>query len=382
MALEPTEQLNNKAKVLPRLGILGSGQLARMLAEACYRLGVEPVVFAQNSNDCASLISRHVIGDIDHFLNLVDVVTIENEFIDLKLLEKIESVKNIYPSVKTLKQIQNKLDQKNNLKKFNLPTADYEKVWDLQTLHQAIKKMGPRLVLKTSTMGYDGKGTFICNFSKMPPDSFFMDHANFNGFAEKFIDFKYEVSVIVARDLRGNTCTFPPVISVQKNGICDYVLKPDKNIQKSVLKQVEVVAEKLIKSFDGVGVFGVEMFVDQNNKTIINEIAPRVHNTGHITMDACNVSQFEQHVRAVMGYKIVKPKWIVKSAAMLNILGSSKVADTKLKKITLNEGERIYWYYKQGNKLNRKLGHINIVSDSDKKNLLQSAQKIRKMLDI
>lgn len=372
-----------------RVGILGSGQLARMLAEACHVMGFEPVVFAHAKTDSASLVSKHVIGDLEKFLNQVDVVTIENEFIDLKVIRKIEKLKPVYPPSQTLELIQNKLEQKKNLTKFKIPTSPFKEVYDVKSLVEAIKVLGHTLVLKTQTMGYDGKGTFILDFRKTTPEKFFKLKPDFKGYAEKHIYFKKELAVIVARNSKGQIQAFPPVETFQNNGICDHVKILRTGLSSKVTANAVGLSKKLIKKFKGVGVFGIEMFLDKKNKICVNEIAPRVHNSGHITMDAANVSQFEQHIRAVLGLTLIKPKWTCKSALMLNVLGSKKysskgsVGSQKLLQgLELNAVEKFYWYDKGEIKENRKLGHINIISSKNDKNLLKKAKAIRNKVKV
>jgi phosphoribosylaminoimidazole carboxylase PurK protein len=359
--LIPTPKRTTKKSI----GILGSGQLALMLGSACHRMGIDVVILAKNSDDCATKIANKVFleskpGDLKKFLKAVDLVTIENEFVNLKLIEKIQRQKKIFPTAQTLKLIQNKLEQKKNLKKFGLPTSDFLSIKNQKDLNLAIKKLGTHLVLKTSTMGYDGKGTFIWNFKDHLAEDFFKKNPGFIGYAEKFVNFKSEIAVVVARNQKGQVEAFPVVKTIQKNGICVLVKKPD--LPRSVEKRAQSLAGKIISKFKGVGVFGVEMFLTKGNKILINELAPRVHNSGHITMDACNVSQFEQHVRVIMNLPLIKPKWTYKNALMINILGTGVGKVHSLKNYKPKSGEFFYWYGKKGNSLNRKLGHINIVS--------------------
>ncbi len=384
-----------------RIGILGGGQLARLLSLSCYDLGLTPVIFSKSKSDPAAQVCAEWFEEkfLNKFLDSIDVVIIENEFIDLKILNKIAARKPLFPSPKVLQRVQSKLTQKIDILAHHLPTAPFYPVSSALDLETAFKFMGPSLVLKKSTHGYDGRGVVFFERIKSSnyktfSHGFFEDNPHWLGqsaYAEARVEFKKEIAVVVARDIYGKIESFPPVITVQEKGICTRVWQPDtKELTNELGKNAQKLAVETMRALNGVGVFAVEMFLSKGKKLLINEIAPRVHNSGHITLDACNVSQFEQHLRAVLGFGLVKPEWLYKGSAMENIvgreIGSKKPAAGPLKfdsKI-LQSGKlkaNIYWYGKTGFTSKRKLGHINVVGTSSKQAVNQ-AKKIRESIDI
>lgn len=370
-----------------KVGILGGGQLARMLAVSCYSLGLTPFIFCKSKTDSAA----QVVGELFHdsgrvdslldFASRVDLVIIENEFVNLDNLRMLEEKTALYPSVACLQLIQNKLEQKKNLLRFGLPTAPFCEVNNVDQLERAVEEIGHKLVLKSATMGYDGKGTVFYDSKTTAAARFFNQNPLFQGYAEKFVNFKSELAVVVARSTEGKIEAFPPVETKQVDGICEWVVKPQ--FTAAVVKKAVHLAEKVIDNFGGTGVFGVEMFLTAKNEIIINEVAPRVHNSGHITMNGCNVSQFDQHLRAVLGAELVKPQWTSRGAAMMNIVGkeTGPVSALQFEYDQVESGQYVYWYGKKGHSLKRKLGHINVVG-SKSQDCLKAAQKLRGMLKV
>jgi len=368
-----------------RVGILGGGQLALMLVEAAKRIGLRPYVFAASKTDCAVKVCDDISFDdgsletLTKFCESVDVVTIENEFIDLNLLSEATESAQLFPQLSCLRLAQNKLDQKINLSQRNLSTLKFVPVKTKSDLLRAIEKFGDQLVLKRARLGYDGKGTFIFNKNrKLDPEAFWHEQRNnsigsdFEGYAEPLADFEKELAVIVARSIDGQTFTFPVIETNQDGGVCHWAVTPTK-LETSVETRVARVAVDIISAFDGIGVFGVEMFLLRDKSIVVNEIAPRVHNSGHLTMDGCNLSQFEIHLRAITGMDIEKPKVICPGIAMVNILGRGNMIlrgdeDVPLRapwKSLIDENKVwIHWYGKAGETKGRKLGHINVAASN------------------
>jgi phosphoribosylaminoimidazole carboxylase PurK protein len=363
-------------KRLPaRVGILGGGQLARMLALACSQVGATASIFASKDTDCAVEVSSHVTIDdgslesLSKFCSSVDVVTVENEFLDLSRVDKALNGVSFLPTIKTLSKIQSKLDQKRSLKAAGVATLPFVEVKNLDDMKTSLGEFGGDVVLKQARFGYDGKGTFIFE-GGFDPHQFAGSHGNFEGYAEPLARFKKELAVIVTRSISGEVKTFPVVESKQDGGICLWTMAPAK-VPAAVLRQAERLARKAILAFDGVGSFGVEMFWLGGTKVVVNELAPRVHNTGHYTMNGCAVSQFEQHVRAILGLPLGDTKLIYPAVAMVNILGADKEAELAQGQTIAIKGNGkfesstwIHWYGKTGAAKKRKLGHINTAASS------------------
>ncbi|MDZ4676984.1 MAG: 5-(carboxyamino)imidazole ribonucleotide synthase [Oligoflexia bacterium] len=378
----------SNAKLLPvKVGILGGGQLARMLALSAYNLGLRPYVFVRSMDECAvevaaeAFIDDQSVESLAKFYDKVDVLVIENEFVDLALLQAVLGAKPLYPSLDCLQLVQNKLDQKNNLKKYKIPTLDFIPVRSLEDIHKVEEKFGPSFVLKKAQFGYDGRGTFIIQGKdKFDYETFKKDYSSFNGYAEPLAKFKKEIAVIVARSITGETNCYPIIETHQENGMCQWTMIP-AGIPKNIVKKAQDIAQKVIKKFEGIGVFGVEMFWLNNGDVVVNEIAPRVHNSGHITMNACTVSQFEQHWRAVLGYSLGDTNLAVKAGAMMNIIGAIQKDQSRITFDKAHAQSWIHWYGKAGATLGRKLGHVNVVGKNSV-HALALAKKVRKVIDV
>jgi phosphoribosylaminoimidazole carboxylase PurK protein len=436
------------------LGIIGGGQLARMLALKAYSLGLRPILFVKDlTNDCAV----NVVGRRDTFLDSgdlrsfqkfaksCDLIIIENEFLDLNLVKKGAGNTPVYPNVKCLGVVQNKLDQKCRMLELGIPTLKFKDISEFRKrnsnvnansndtssengiddgseklLVKELNKRGAlgatKVVLKKARFGYDGNGVFVLNtkLSISKKNAVSKGFSNFidifpeleksgwpfDGYLEEYADFKKELAVIVSRDIFGNVSTFPVIETCQRNGMCvstEIPLGKPRALPKSIEGKALKLAKKVIKGFDGVGVFGVEMFWLKDGRVVVNEIAPRVHNSGHITMNGFNVCQFEQHLRAVTGMGLITPHINpkIKSMAMVNIVGEIKQKQMRkqnnpifqeLKTIQseVHKGDSfwIYWYDKKGKTFGRKLGHINVTSTLGNGRALKAAYEFRKNLKI
>ena len=258
------------------------------------------------------------------------------------------------------------------------------KVERIQDVEIALKKLSGKCVLKKAHLGYDGKGTFILKDGLHSASDLLKSlEWPFNGYAEEYAKFKCEFAVVLARSKVGKVVSYPVIETFQRNSKCDWTVVPAQ-VPPRIQRRAQKIASDVIKGFGGTGVFGVEMFWMEDDRVIVNEIAPRVHNSGHVTMNSFDVSQFELHLRAALGMKLKKPEMIVKAAAMVNLLGEKDLiirADfqTELKvKASSLENAWIHWYGKLGQGLGRKLGHINTTSAVSVKAALISAKKIRR----
>jgi 5-(carboxyamino)imidazole ribonucleotide synthase len=380
-----------------RIGILGGGQLALMLSQASFSLGLNPKILAQKESDPALKVTRDFVLNTDSpqtmkdFFESVDRVTIENEFVDLSAFENLgELTKKLFPSVDVLRLVQSKRDQKIFLAKNKFPTLDFSLIDSISDLERAYLKFGGRLVVKQSRLGYDGRGTFIFR-GKKDSDAFLKFKESLQstalkdyGYAEPLADFKQELAVVSARNHKNQIVSYPVIQTFQDEGICQWAMAPSYLSNKSEQMALHV-ARRLMSKLKAIGVFAVEMFQLKDGRVVINEIAPRVHNSGHLTLTGASTSQFEQHLRAGFGLPLGDGK-LFKPSAMVNIIGKKKIILDHDSQIPLDAnaipiGTGIYWYGKVGDSLKRKLGHINATAKTPKE-ALKKAMMVRKKINI
>lgn len=364
------------------IGIIGGGQLGKMLSEAAIKLGFKVVVIDPNDDCPASQAgARQIVApydDGDAYNKLADAsdfITIEIEHIDTKSLKLIN--KPINPDPNTVELIKDKLKQKELLAANKLPVGDFVRIDSKEELLDTLGEWGP-VILKSRFGGFDGRGNRVINSASD------IDFEIVSGqyYAEKIIDFKDELAVIFARGKQGSIEIFPIARTRHERNICTEVCAPadfDEDVKEKALNTAKNVAEQL----EGYGVFAIEMFLDQNNKILINEIAPRVHNSGHYTMNGCNISQFEQHIRAISGMDLIKPIMTSKACVMVNILGERTGAaiNKGVKEAEEIEGVSVYIYGKKYTKVDRKMGHINALGDTIEE-ALEKAKKARSIIEI
>jgi 5-(carboxyamino)imidazole ribonucleotide synthase len=288
-----------------------------------------------------------------------------------KLKAKIE------PSPSTLGIIQDKFSQKTFLSENELPVSQFYEITSLGDLHEKIKELGLPVLLKSRRDAYDGRG----NFKITSSDEIEKAYQHFDGkslMVEKFVNFKMEVSVIAARNTKGDITTYPLVENIHENNILKMTIAPAR-VSDNVISNAGNIAKKTMEVLKGAGVFGIEMFIDQDDNIIINEIAPRVHNSGHHTLQSCKTSQFEQHIRAILGLELGSTD-LVHKTVMCNILGPDGF-EGKYKPVVLEKGGvYLKMYGKSVSKPQRKLGHFNVVDLSDSKDvseLLKTADEIK-----
>jgi 5-(carboxyamino)imidazole ribonucleotide synthase len=375
------------------LGIIGGGQLGMMLTEAAAKFSKEisKVIVLDPTEACpASKVgAKQIIGDFKDEKAIVelasksDIITYEIESGDSDVLKSIESKTKITPSPETLKKIQDKLVQKIFLSENKLPVAEFVEINSLNDLKQKIKKFGYPSLLKIRKYAYDGRGNFKID-SEKELDIAYEQFKGQSMMLEKFIDFKMEVSVIAARNTLGEIATYPLVENIHEENILRATIAPAR-VNEKIAKDAEYVAKKTMEVLKGAGVFGIEMFVTKDDKILINEIAPRVHNSGHHTLQSSKTSQFEQHIRAILGLKLGSTE-IVHPTIMYNILGPKNFQGKyKPVKIIPENGVYLKMYEKEESKPKRKLGHLNIVDLEDSKNidtLLNKLERIKKSIKI
>ncbi len=379
----PSGAATDALKAKP-LGILGGGQLARMLALKCHELGRPVAVYSENKDDpAAQVVSIWRQGSLTDeaklrdFLESCSVVTFESEFMDASLLQTLakKTGTDVFPSPKLMGALQDRLTQKMLLDRHLLPTARFHNIKDAKSARIAFEDLGGEVVFKKRRFGYDGNGTFkvrseaeLNKFLKKSGD----DHDGF--IAETFIKFKREVAVIAARSRSGDFALFPFVETFQEDSRCLWVkgpLKPNTKLVKLGRK-----IEGFLNQINYVGVIGVELF-ETPGGYLVNELAPRVHNSGHYTLDATDLDQFSAHIMAVTGAHLDQPKMLTKGFAMMNLIGRS--ADAPSWKVP--RSIHLHWYGKLENRIGRKMGHFNVLAASPAK-ALTIAMKARDAFDV
>ena len=373
-----------------RLGIIGGGQLGMMITEAAQNLNdeISEITVLDPTENCpaAQAGAKQIIGDFkdkDAIVKLAeqsDIITYEIESGNTDVLSKLKA--EIEPSPSTLSIIQDKLSQKKFLSKNGLPVSQFYEIVSLDDLHEKINELGLPVLLKARRDAYDGRG----NFKITSPDEVEKAYRHFDGkslMVEKFVNFKMEVSVIAIRNTKGEIATYPMVENIHEDNILKITIAPAR-VSDDVIRNAGEIAKKTMQVLNGAGVFGIEMFIDQNNKILINEIAPRVHNSGHHTLQSCKTSQFEQHLRAILGLDLGSTD-LVHKTVMYNILGPDGF-EGKYKPVQLEkDGVYLKMYGKDVSKPQRKLGHFNVVDMNDSKNtseLLGIADEIKNIVSI
>jgi 5-(carboxyamino)imidazole ribonucleotide synthase len=353
-----------------RLGIIGGGQLGMMITEAAKNLSehISEIIVLDPTENCPAVQAgaKQVVGDFKDELAILklaeqsDIITYEIESGNTDVLSKLKA--KIEPSPSTLGIIQDKLIQKTFLSENELPVSQFYEITSLDNLHEKIKDLGFPVLLKLRRDAYDGRG----NFKITSPDEIEKAYQHFDGkslMVEKFVNFKMEVSVIAARNTKGDIITYPLVENIHENNILKTTIAPAR-VSDDVINDAGDIAKKTMEVLKGAGVFGIEMFIDQDDKILINEIAPRVHNSGHHTLQSCKTSQFEQHLRAILGLDLGSTDLIHKTV-MCNILGPDGF-EGKYKPVKLEKDDAyLKMYGKSVSKPQRKLGHFNIVDLND-----------------
>lgn len=358
-----------------RLGILGGGQLAQMTAQAAISLGVEIVIFERKPDSPASRLTHHqVVGAwddqavLEEFISLCDVITLENEFVDASVLEAIEEAGvPVYPSSTTLASVQDKLIQKTTMRDAGIPVPDFRGVDTIDDVRSAGNQFGYPMLLKARRDGYDGYGNFTID-TEDDIETAWEELGGNEGrglMVEKFVPFEHELAVMVLRGRDGEIRTYPVVETIQKDHIC-HVVRAPANVSLKSVQMAEDIARKAVSAIDGVGVFGVEMFILQDGTILYNEIAPRPHNSGHYTIEACVTSQFENHIRTVLGWALGDTSLVAPSAVMVNLLGErdGDAEPEGIRDALAIAGAHVHIYGKRAVRPGRKMGHITVLGDS------------------
>lgn len=360
----------------PVLGILGGGQLARMTAYAAFRLGLHLHIFdAHGGSPAGEIAHREVVGDVtDHdaliaFGRDCDVVTLESEFVNEKHLAALEAAGvRVHPGSACLALIQDKLVQKQTLLNAGIPVAPFRGVESVEEVIEAGAELGWPLVLKSRRNGYDGYG----NATLRSPDDVAEGWRRITSSAERqelyveaFVPFERELATMVARSTVGEVRLYPIVDTVQVGHICHRVSAPAQ-VPDPVAERAGEMARAAVEAVGGVGVTGVEMFLLSNGEVIVNELAPRPHNSGHYTIEGCTTSQFENHLRGVMGWPLGDTGLRAPGVVMVNILGREDAEGwaENYPEVLDDPAAHLHLYGKRHSRKGRKMGHITVLAST------------------
>jgi 5-(carboxyamino)imidazole ribonucleotide synthase len=343
------------------IGILGGGQLGRMLSLAASRLGFKTHIYCPDKDSPAFEVTPHrtIAAYDDHaslaaFAAVVDVITYEFENVPAGTAETLAPLKPLRPGANALAVSQDRLAEKSFIANLGIPVAPHRAIHGLHDLEPALAALGSAGVLKTTRLGYDGKGQRRIG-SLAEATSAFVDLAPHPLVLEAFVPFVREISVVIARGLDGDTVAFDPAENAHRDGILATSTVP-ANISPATAKQAQDFATRIAIALDYVGVLGVEFFVLAEGSLIVNEIAPRVHNSGHWTEAVCVTDQFEQHIRAIAGWPLGDPTRLA-DVVMENLIGGLTGILARL-----GPGIRPQVYGKAESRLGRKMGHLNRIS--------------------
>lgn len=368
------------------LGILGGGQLGRMLIPACTNLDVFTRVMDPNAHaPCSELASEFIAGSITDFDSVyqfgkqVDLLTIEIENVNVEALAALEAEGiAVYPQPSVINIIKDKRKQKQFYRDHNIPTADFVLVENREDIANhadflpAFNKLG--------TGGYDGGGVQRLNSIEDIDKGF-----DAPGLLETLIDFDRELSVIAARNVQGEVTVFPAVECVfhPEHNLVDYLVAPS-GVSQDIKDKAEAIARQVVESFGIVGLLAVELFVTRDGEVLVNEVAPRPHNSGHQTINANVTSQYEQHLRAILGLPLGVTD-ILRPSAMVNLLGEAGYSGPAiyegLDELLTIEGASIFLYGKKETRPQRKMGHITIVDD-DMARLKAKVEQVKKVIKV
>ena len=339
------------------LGIIGGGQLGSMLSEAAKKLNIKSIIYCDDIDAPAqNFCEQFIYGDyndknkIQEFVNKVDLITYEFENIPFETLNEINKIKKVIPKPSINKLIQHRLTEKDFINKLNIRTTKYASV-ERKTDIEALGDFLPG-ILKTTTLGYDGKGQYRIK-SKQDLNSLNIDFSK-GYILEKLVKLKKEISVIITRFGNNSYEIYEPIENIHEDQILKYSKIPAE-INKQLFYESKEWSIRIAEEFKYIGTLCVEFFIDRNENLYVNEIAPRVHNSGHLTINAFNISQFENHIRAVCSLEKIPLKKI-SNAKMINLIGNQIIPYRKNLKV--DDNQFFFDYQKKEVKTKRKMGHI------------------------
>jgi len=377
--------------VSKKIGIVGGGQLGKMMILEAKRLGFYVVTLDPDPGCPSHSISDEIIvsslNNPEAYFELagkVDVITYEWELINAQIMEDLERRGHlIYPSVASLKVIQNKYSQNKTLHECGVPVPRFELVNSVESIRGLGRKFGYPIVLKTTLGGYDGKGVALIRSEEEIEDAYkLLGGGKLELMVEEFVDFHCEISVIACRGIDGSCVIYPIAENSHKNSILDVTIVPAR-VSDEVMQKATEIAHRVMDVFEGVGTFGVEMFVTKDGKVSVNEVAPRPHNSGHYTIEGCFANQFENHIRAITGLPFGNVD-LISPTVMVNLLGES---DGPARLLGLEEGYasnpnlRVHLYGKSQSKRGRKMGHFTVV-DKTAQDAIKRAEAARAIMRV
>lgn len=354
------------------LGIVGGGQLGRMLTLAALPLGFRVVVVDPVSGSPAAQAGAEEItadlydpAALAELARRADYTTVEIEHLDADILQTLaDNGAHIQPSPRTIKLIQDKYEQKKFLASHDIPVAPFVPLDDIPMAREALKKFGGTMLIKTRHGAYDGRGNMVVKSNEDITRAFKL-FAGKKLYAEGMVPFVRELAVMIARSTDGQVTAYPVVETIHERNICVEVLAPAP-IEAKEKDAAEGIALRVAALLDGAGTYGIEMFLTRDGDVLVNEIAPRVHNSGHYSMEASRTSQFEQHVRAVTGLPLGDTSMVVPAAVMVNILGErdGPTDITGLDTVLAIPHVSVHLYGKSPTKIDRKMGHITATGET------------------
>ncbi|MDP4095747.1 5-(carboxyamino)imidazole ribonucleotide synthase [Paenibacillus sp. P96] len=354
------------------VGILGGGQLGRMITLSGAAMGYRFITLDPAPDSPCGQVANQITAAYDdmgaarRLAEQCDVITYEFENVDAGVAEMLERESYVPQGSKLLYTTQHRIREKKAIEAAGVPVAPYREVTSQESMEAAVKELGLPCVLKTATGGYDGKGQRVIR-SQAEVNAAYADLAGAELVLEGFVNFRCEISVIAARSTQGEIRTFPPAENIHVNNILHTSIVPAR-IPAGVAEQAQHLAAAIAESLDAVGLLAVEMFVTENGELYVNELAPRPHNSGHYTMDACVTSQFEQHLRAVCGLPLGDTR-LLTPVVMVNLLGEhleqavARTVQPDPDAEHLNVIPKLHIYGKSEAKTGRKMGHINLLCD-------------------
>ena len=369
-----------------RVGVIGGGQLARMMIVPAINLGIYLKVLAETADSSANLATT-VVGDytdlktVMDFAKSVDVITFDHEHVPLHILEAVETAGiSVQPSSKALAHAQNKIVMRKALEAIGAPNPRWLAVSNASELNGFISEFGPEVIVKTPIGGYDGKGVRVVSSSAQVSDWFEPATLSLLGgelLAEEKVNFTRELAQLSARNPTGEFRAWPVVETRQKNGVCSEVLAPAPNLSNELAEQAKQIAELISSSLGVTGNLAVEMFETHDGKLLVNELAMRPHNSGHFSIEGSTTSQFEQHLRAVLDLPLGDTQ-VPEAAVMVNLLGVSNDIDfvENYPELMKQFASAKLHSYGKSPRIGRKLGHITVVGGTQK-SALDTALKAR-----
>ncbi|MBD3881841.1 5-(carboxyamino)imidazole ribonucleotide synthase [Phormidium tenue FACHB-886] len=350
---------------MKRVGIIGGGQLAWMMAAAAQKLNLQLAIQTSAPTDPAvAIATQTVYAPIDdanataELASICDLITFENEFVDLAGLSALEQRgTQFYPELRSLVPLLDKYEQRSYLQQLGLPTPKFMAV----AVGEDLATFGFPVVLKARRLGYDGRGTIVVK-DQQTLESHLLPPRPEAWLLEEFVPFDRELAVMAARSPNGEIVVYPVVETQQVNQVCQRVFVTQE-FEAAVVEQVETIARTLLNHLNYVGIMGIEFFLTQDGRVLVNETAPRTHNSGHYSLDACETSQFEQQLRAVCGLPLGSPVLNCAGAVMVNLLGYEAVESDyweKRQQLAALPRSHVYWYGKSVSRPGRKLGHVTL----------------------